>query len=424
MRRFTMACLAVFAAWTVSAQSTGGTIKTVSINGEGVSRAEAVSRGLENALFSICGMSVSISRNSLTQEETTNADSTLKDQFMRQLDAKAKGRIAGFDVVSVTEDPLTKRWNAQLVVRVYGDYIVGRNPAALRRMAVTSFISKQTTATLYGNTYQTQNLMDKLADQLTENLTQTRKFTMLDRKHDFEIDKELARLAADNASPADYGRLNQKLGTDYLVTGEVSFFTPPEPVVNPFTGLAQQPPTVPLMEVNYRVLLAPTGQLKWADTVTVESDIASGRSMDEVIAVLMRYTATQISDGMMKNILPFEIVGTAGGNTVVIGEGGRSLGVGEIMTVYAQGEMLTDTRTGESLGRVEIPVGTIKITRVMAKLSYAEVVSGDIAKMVKGSVVRRNEPPDGAAEQQPQQPATAPTAFGVTPQGGIVPPFK
>ena len=54
MRRFTMACLAVFAAWTVSAQSAGGTIKTVSINGEGVSRAEAVSRGLENALFSIC----------------------------------------------------------------------------------------------------------------------------------------------------------------------------------------------------------------------------------------------------------------------------------------------------------------------------------------------------------------------------------
>ena len=421
MRRFTCICLALCTAWIAAAQSVGGTVKAITVNGEGGSRSEAVSHGLENALFSVCGMSVSISRNSLTQEETTNADTQLKDQFMRQLDAKAKGRIAGFDILSVDENPMTKRWTAQLVVRIHGAYVVGRNPAALRRMAVAAFISKQTTATLYGNTYQTQNLMDKLTDQLTENLTQTRKFTMLDRKHDFEVNKELARLTGDsNASPADYGRLNQKLGTDYLVTGEVSFFTPPEPVVNPFTGLAQRPQTVPLMEVNYRVILAPTGQLKWADTVTVDSDIASGRSMDEVVSVLMRYAATQISDGMMKNILPFEIVGTTGGNTVIIGEGGRSLSVGEVLTVYALGEKLTDTRTGEELGRIEVPVGTIKITRVLAKLSYAEVVTGEISKMVRGSVVRRDEPGD----PPPEQPAAPPTAFGVTPQGGIVPPFK
>jgi len=46
--------------------------------------------------------------------------------------------------------------------------------------------------------------------------------------------------------------------------------------------------------------------------------------------------------------------------------------LGQIWTVFALGEVIKDPDTGENLGRNEAEIGTIKITRVTAKLSYGE----------------------------------------------------
>ena len=89
--------------------------------------------------------------------------------------------------------------------------------------------------------------------------------------------------------------------------------------------------------------------------------------------------------------------------------------------MFALGETVKDTRTGETLDEVEEAVGTVQIVRVSPKLSYAQVVEGEAAKMVVGSRLRRVPPTAaGAAAAQPPPPNTP---VKVTPTGGVVVPF-
>ncbi len=90
------------------------------------------------------------------------------------------------------------------------------------------------------------------------------------------------------------------------------------------------------------------------------------------------------------------------------------------MTVFALGEEVKDTRTGEVLDVLEDAVGTVQIVRVMEKLSYAQVVEGDAAKMVVGSRVRR------VPLAIPSSSSTTPvpkTSVRTTASGGVVVPF-
>ena len=116
--------------------------------------------------------------------------------------------------------------------------------------------------------------------------------------------------------------------------------------------------------------------------------------------------------------MPFEIVAVTKNGTIVIGEGGKSLGIGEQLVVYALGETVKDTRTGEVLDEIEEEIGVIEITRVTEKMSYARLVSGDISKIAVGSRVRRPENVNVQAA-----PAAAPSTLTPNANGGVVAPF-
>jgi hypothetical protein len=257
-----------------------------------------------------------------------------------------------------------------------------------------------------------------LADRINERLTQTRKFTMVDRKFDDEINNELSRISQKNAAKSDVLRLNQKLATDYLIVGTVSFSPVVAPPVNPITGRAMRAQSQRFAEISYRVLLAPTGQLKWADTIVVDaldcpaSDISSFMSMSADAA------SVKIVDAVMASILPFEVVGVTQSGTVVIGEGGKSLEKGERFTVFKLGEMMTDSRTGEQLEEIREPVATVEIINVTPKMSYARVVEGDLKNVSKGCVLTRVE-----VQAPLPQPEPVNTTVKPTPSGGVVLPF-
>ncbi|MBO7721102.1 MAG: hypothetical protein J6T01_01705 [Kiritimatiellae bacterium] len=259
----------------------------------------------------------------------------------------------------------------------------------------------------------------EMASRLNERLVQTRKFTVLDRKFDAELDAELARLAAPNASPADAVRANQKLGTDYLIVGEVRFFTVKPAAVNPLTN--QIVPTAPqkFADVSYRVLLAPTGQLKWADTITLWSHEFQAPDIASFLTVSAEGAAMRVADAVMGSVMPFEIVGKTSSGTLVIGEGGKSIAEGEVFTVYSLGEAVRDTRTGGIIDYLEEPVGDVQVTEVREKLSYARILGGDPAKMTAGARLRR---PRAAPQAQPSAEAPLTNVKG-TSTGGVVAPF-
>ncbi|MBQ7188847.1 MAG: hypothetical protein IJR99_05465 [Kiritimatiellae bacterium] len=417
---YQLIALALSAAVVAFAQNEGS-IQTVAVEGTGNSAEEAVAVAVQKAVMSKCGMNVNIQKRSQITTQQESSSFSISDSLKQQMALDAKGVIQGFDVVSCERNPQSGKWESTVSVRIYGQYIVGNDPNLRRRMAISPFMTKQKTVFVAGKEFQTGVLLDMLQNSLAEQLTQTRKFTMLDRKYDTEVQAELARISGPNASQQDFGRLNQLLATDYLLCAEVTFMETPTGVLNPFTGQNTAAPNAPVCSVSYRVLLAPTGQLKWADTITIDSALAAGgRSADESAQVLMQLAASDIADGMMSNILPFLVADVdKGTGMIVLNQGGKSLSPGETMVVYTFGKEILDPMNGESLGKMEIPLGTIQITKVLPKVSYANLLSGDIGTIQIGCCVRR---PDGPPPTDPPPPSG--TMFRATPQGGILAPFK
>ena len=343
----------------------------------------------------------------------------INDSINKEMQKWAKGRISGYTVLSDTFDPSTRKYRVEAEVRFPPKYVgPGRPESNLRRMAVTTFNVRGKSFGWYGQPVETVEWVAALSDHLNTRLTQTRKFTMLDRAFDREVNAELARLGESNAAPEDAARLNRKLGTDYLVVGMVSFNDVQAPGKNPLTGQPLPRASALFAEINYRVLIAPTGQLKWTDTIRLDAAAFAAGDARSFVSMSADAAAEAICDDMMANILPFEVAKVIG-NQVVIGEGGKQIAVGERFTVCALGDPVKDTRTGETIDEVEIPVATVEVTAVMPKLSYAKIVEGDASKVTVGSRLRRAKVPD--EQPQPQVPLT--TTIRSNGVGGVVAPF-
>lgn len=341
----------------------------------------------------------------------------MDDDIAKAMQKWAKGKISGYTVLSDVYDENTRKYRVEVEVRFPGRYVVGRDPNDLRRMAVTTFNVRSRNFTWYGQTVDSVEWSTALANALNVSLTQTRKFTVLDRSYDKEINAELARLSSANAAPQDAIRLNQKLGTDYLIVGEVTFNDVVAPPVNPYTGRAMPMESSLFAEINYRVLLAPTGQLKWTDTVRLDASEFAASDVRSFVSMTAESAAYAICDGIMADILPFEVAAIKMG-MLVIGEGGKQLSVGERFTVCVLGDEVTDTRTGEVIDVMEIPVATAEIVSVQSKLSYARVIEGDSALVTVGARLRRIPVPTVPVEQVPIT-----TTIKTTGNGGVIVPF-
>ena len=174
---------------------------------------------------------------------------------------------------------------------------------ALPRMVVANFRSASgDTFSWQGKNESTAMWAAAVADKLNERFTQSREFTMIDRKFDAEIKDEIARLSDKNAATGDVIRLCRRLGTDYMVVGDVKFGTVQASAVNPVTGQAQPAVSQRFADVSYRVIHAPTGEIRWADTVTVDSVDAVVADMSTFVARSTDCAARRIAEGIEANL--------------------------------------------------------------------------------------------------------------------------
>lgn len=403
------------------------------VAGSGKTEREAIVNALTSALEQKYGMTISTAEStkmfsdvSFKAQNGTESQNRESQNFIKtDSQSWSKGKISGYRILFQGFDQNTQKYQVRLEVRFPGRYVVGNDPDNRRRMVVGVFYPDKVQFSIFGKVFQSAAWVQAFTDSLNTSLTQTRKFTMLDRKFDDQVNRELARVTAPNAAKEDLARLGQKLATDYLVVGTVSFNNIAAPGVNPYTG--QTLPLAPanFVTVHYRVLLAATGQLKWADDISLDITEFANSFYSGSLTESAKVAAADVCDGMMDNILPFEITAFAPDGSVVIGEGGKSLAKGEFLSVYALGEDVKDTRTGEIIDAMEMRVGMVKVMRVSAKLSYAMIVQGDRKNMPVGSRLRRDEFAREAsirAQQAPAMPA-APTEIQATPSGGVVTPF-
>ncbi|MCW4454419.1 CsgG/HfaB family protein [Flavobacterium sp. MXW15] len=234
--------------------------------------------------------------------------------------------------------------------------------------------------------------------RLSDTLTQTRRFIVLDREFGDELQAEIDHIGSGNVRLADTARLGQQLATDLILIPTIERFEYPRSTrqlrmsdrqVSSYSGGGR---------ITLRLLNATTGEVVMSDSF--DHQLASSgpstlpRTVDGkgMAAAMMDALSGQIGSAVVTGIFPVSVV-ALDGDQVILSQGGDLLEAGQRYQAVRLGEELKDPQTGRSLGRNETPCCTIRIDRVATQTSYGTVVEGTppASGFVPGSIELRQK---------------------------------
>jgi hypothetical protein len=134
--------------------------------------------------------------------------------------------------------------------------------------------------------------------------------------------------------------------------------------------------------VEFQILDVVNNQVKWSATIPTTS---SRNNLSLLVDIASKKVFSQLKD----NIYPLVVlVGDNG--SLVLNSGGSTVKQGQYFDVFNLGEKFIDPVTKESLGRDEIKVATVKVTKVLPKLAYVSVVKGNASEIKNHSIARKS----------------------------------
>jgi hypothetical protein len=339
-------------------------IVEVNAEGMGLTLGDAILDGLQSAVSMVNGVEVASQTRlemATVSTETNQAESyTAASAFSKDNTTATERVVDGYDVLSSGRDSsLGNNYVVQLVVRI--SKLKQSKQLNRLRMAVSGL-------------YVDDNVSDRRAADATalaiqnrviDYLTQTRRFAMIDRNNIADTQTELNYIATSGMATRELARLGNKVGTDYLVVMilrelNTNIYQKKMKTNNRIKETKQV-----VGEVSVRILDVATSQIKFSDTILIQSD--------RDYRALAKDGGRVIGQTIQNAIYPARIV-AIDGDTVTIGQGGKTFARNEIYELVQLGERMIDPYTKESLGFQEIPVGKIKIERVQSKQSTGRII--------------------------------------------------
>lgn len=212
-----------------------------------------------------------------------------------------------------------------------------------------------------------------LNQALTNYLVQTRKFTVLDRDFDDEVLSELQNLN-ESSNIEDQAKIGQQLFADYILVGRLETFDIQEVKKKYLTSDQTKIIKTGMIDFNYRLIDVPTKQIKYASSIREEINLNKQRQPE---AYLTEQSSMKIGQEILYAIYPI-LIEQIKGDIAYLGQGGLQIEVGDIYDIYQMtDEIITDSRTGEKLGKMEFKVGQAEIIDKNAKFSIAKINSND-----------------------------------------------
>ena len=383
---------AIFAAAALFGAAARGAEEIVSTEAEGwgASRDTAVQaacvegvKKINGFLFSTTGtQETSVARSSTTVDGDAHRQTAVLTASERELQEKVKGAVKGYDIVSCEQEE-NGEWHAVVAVQVAKYKTPGIDPNTRRKLVVAPFATLSASYAVGGQNVSARETANKFRDKLETLLVQSRRFTVLGRQDAEAILAEKQLILRESAEIDEYAKIGAALGTDYLVCGKISDIAIAKGQTQSLFGETSSPRILRARaSLNYRILVMPTGQVKWADEVVVDLDDAQCKALrgDEAAAydALLEAASRAVCAQALGNIYPVRAVRVLENGEIVLNQGGALHWEGEVLDAYRLGELIMDAYNRESLGRDESRIATIQIVRVEAKLSYARILDGEV----------------------------------------------
>ena len=259
----------------------------------------------------------------------------------------------------------------------------------------------------------TRQVMEReFGNQLIEFLVKSRKFKVLNRTDIQRIIAENKLTDSEWAKPGQEQMIGKLLIADYLVTGTINrleFATRRNTVA--ITG-ENSVNVTGTFKFQFKITAVKSGKIVAANQVTEKLTSAEVRrlipaaerkdwSLSDYKDLLFKRGTIKAGNDILAGIYPIKIA-SVNGSSVMLNRGrGAGISVGQVYTVFNQGEVVTDPDTGEVLGASEEEAGTITISAVNPKFSSGKIITG-AGKVATGAICRKKEVQKKAAAAYPR----------------------
>ena len=335
--------------------------KIASGEGHGLTREEAINNAIIEAVGKISGVNVSSMKRSSTQAISDNSGSNIVDTYSNDISKATKGRADTYNIISAEQDG-SGRWIAVVEIK---------NSKTTKSYKAPGLDNKQRRSlSVFNASYgETRGLGESLKSHVITNLTQSRKFNILDRDNGGYYEMEKALISSGNAGGDEIYKLKNVLGSDYLMIFNIKGAQARTKQSN----LTSKNITKAEVAVDYQVILFATREVKYSNTLTMSVSVKDDLKSNEAA---FKKIADKITSDILNAIYPLKIANINGQEVVFT----QNLSVGERFDCFSQGKALKDSYTKQGTGdmRVETRAGQVEITRADPKLSYAKIIEGNM----------------------------------------------
>ena len=380
----------------------GVIVDEVPAKGSGLSEQAAVYDALTHAVRMVRGVEVETKRALEFMNEEGGKNGKARDLWKNSqkvdITSKTKGYIKSYRVVAGPNRRADGTgWVVDLIAFVPRFQAPGQNKDHLKRMAIIPFRASRPAYNLGTAKIPAGQVSSLFGQKLSEYMIQARKFRVLDREYSLEVNNEKDLLKKGAAPLEDMLELEQRLGTDYLVVGNIREYALTQKVFEPGFGLPAEVRSTANVILEFRVIEVATQQAVWADTKNMVYD---DQALTQVIRVpnpeveqyqqaLMGLAADEIVNEILDVIYPIKVM-HAEGQDVILNQGGKRVRPGTYYKVEGPSKVLVDPDTGLKIKVGDSNTSTLVITEVMPKYSRAKIVEGNKDLKV-GQACRRTQ---------------------------------
>jgi hypothetical protein len=315
------------------------TIVTVNAQGYGATKAEALADAVVNGIAQVNGEAVASSMKMQTKDfASSDGTETSSRSIEESISRKTKGVVRSWRQIELVGSGAGD-YNASVEVNV----VVLQKSVQLNRIkiAVVPPSGDRTEATR------------ALNEELTNLLTSSRKFAIMDRRNEGAIASQLDRIR-EGGSIEDQVRL----------TGEVA----PDVIAVTGARITSGSGSKRYAEATLEIIDYASRQVKFAAKKRLPLKAGNDTSNRRRIAML----AKGLSRAVIETMYPPTIVGVGDG-FVTIAQGSDFFAVGDKLVVKRMGAALKDPHTDEFLGYDQSDIGTAVVVFVDKRISRAKV---------------------------------------------------
>ncbi len=362
--------------------------KSIEVVGYGKDQTTAIQNALIEAIKqkhgvyiqSLKGVFTSYLQSSSSKNGQNDYKTAMNDAMIQSIKSATQGYIDNYQVVDMTQEGSDYKATVRIVTVQYK--APGYSANRRRKIVVVPSYSENTYFDIFGRLVPAKEVSYNLTEELINDLTQTRKFSVLDRENSAAYNQEKKLILSPDASKEEILKLGNVLGTDYLVISTIKEFRITNKKI-PLKAVGQVINKVMVSAmVQYKIIVMATRQVKWSSTLEFNFK-PKGKNAKQMFYDAIRRIGKKLTYEIIANVYPIRINDISANGDAILNQKTK---VGDIYNVYAVGKKLYDPYTKEFLGYDEVKIGVIQVVRSLAKVSYAKVIEGRIQR---GSICRK-----------------------------------